>query len=743
MREKIDELPFEVDARVAIQLGRESISSSLIAIIELVKNSYDADSGEVEIKFENLNSDNPQLVIKDNGSGLDYNEIIKYWFRIGTNKKRKNSRSPLKDRILTGAKGLGRLGIDRLCEKMTLQSKKDNSKDVFEIDIDWSKYEKEDNDLSKIKHYVFKSNYRDSLFKINESGTALIMTGLKDTWNESSLLELKKELTLLISPFKGINDFNINIKSGLNNKEIDGDIKSTKYLKAADWIVKAQIHSDNTISMKMSSEIFKKHKYQLSKVKWKDLFKDSLVEPRCGPLSFEFYFFITNKNNEDFKKLNLNKANTISFLKNNNGVRIYRDNFRVKPYGDPDGLGDWLTLQHRKAKEPAGIKRKTWVVAGHQIVGAVFISRDKNHQLIDQTNREGIVEEAAFYDLRKFALRTIQWFELNRYEFESKRVDKADKARELKKAVEENEEVINTIFTSIMNDLKNPNKSKEDLSEAISDLKDNFDENKNKVNALENILESEKNTLANLASIGILAASFGHETAEQSASIATSARELKYNYDKGTLELFGDYKNNFEQYLDIIIDSSKFIESFANFTIGNIKTDKRRQKEIDLVETINNIKNNMLQTLKLKNIEIDASDLPGEKIVYVKGFEIDLESIFINLISNSVEALKDITDRIRLIKISLEYDNKNVSVLFQDSGCGLEKDTKQHIFEATFSTKRDEKGNLIGTGMGLAIVKSFIEEHLFGTITVQEKSTLGGVGFKMTIPRLEKGINNA
>ena len=739
MRKKIDELPFEVDARVAIQLGRESISSSLVAIIELIKNSYDADCEEVDLFFKDINTSQSQLIIKDNGSGMDKNEVIKYWLRIGTNKKRQANKSVIKNRILTGAKGLGRLGIDRLCENLTLQTKKGDSKEVIELDINWTKYEKENIDLSKIKHSLFTNDYKDTLFKKDDQGTILILKKLKDTWNKETLTELKKELTLLISPFEGINDFNININTGLNIHNIDGVVKSEKYLKAADWIVESIINNDNTVSISMTSPIYKKENYKLEKTEWNIFIKNAGNIPRCGPLKFIFYFYLSSKKTEDFKKINFEKPKVIDFLKNNTGVRIYRDNFRVKPYGNPDGNGDWLTLQNRKAKEPAGIGRKTWVVAGHQIIGAVFISRNTNYELIDQTNREGIVEEEAFFDLRKFSLKSIQWFESNRNDFESKRKDPENNINVLKKEVDKGEEKIFEIITKIKNEINNPNKTKEDLSYHLTDLHDNIKDNRVKLNTLETFYENEKNTLANLASIGILAASFGHETAEQSATASTTARELKKSYESGAIELLNQFKDDFYEYLNIIIDSTKFIESFANFTIGNIKTDKRKQSNIDIVKTIRSIFSNMSLSLNLKRIDVDLDNIPDVRSVYIKGFEIDIESIFINLISNSVEALKNVIKKPRLIKVSLTYNIDYVLISFQDSGCGLEKNTKKHIFEATFSTKRDRKGNLIGTGMGLAIVKSFVEDHFSGEISVNEKSELGGAEFLIKLPRSKKG----
>ena len=134
-RELINSLPFEIEARVPIQLGRESISSSMVAVSELVKNAYDADAEHVIVQFNNLGHDTALLMISDNGDGMDLNLIKKYWLRIGTDCKNSITRSTQKRRILTGAKGLGRLGIDRLCHKLILQTKRKGTDHFFECDM--------------------------------------------------------------------------------------------------------------------------------------------------------------------------------------------------------------------------------------------------------------------------------------------------------------------------------------------------------------------------------------------------------------------------------------------------------------------------------------------------------------------------------------------------------------------------------------------------------------------------------
>lgn len=136
-RNLIAEKSFEFSARVTLQLGRESISNSISAISELIKNSYDADSENVSLNFHLRKSGAVStLVISDDGNGMSASTIFDYWLKIGTDNKSTHDRSEFKRRVLTGAKGLGRLGIDKLCKKLVLYSKTRGDTKAIQLNID-------------------------------------------------------------------------------------------------------------------------------------------------------------------------------------------------------------------------------------------------------------------------------------------------------------------------------------------------------------------------------------------------------------------------------------------------------------------------------------------------------------------------------------------------------------------------------------------------------------------------------
>ena len=755
-RQKLGSIPFTVSARVAMQLGRESISSSIVAIIELVKNAYDADAENVSINFVGLNTDSPSMIIEDNGHGMTEKQLLDKWMLIGTQNKLTAKTSVKKKRILIGEKGLGRLGLDRLCHKTIIQTFTKNKSKGVELEIDWTKYEGVSDRLEKVKHNYFSisrgiydpvSNGTKEFSK----GTRLILQVLKDNWTKPAIEELRQELSLLISPFAGINDFGINLDSGMAWKDIDGNVTSTEILKGAEWQIEANIDDNNCVTYKFTSIFHKKHP-QHNPSKWGEFINDRGSVPRCGPLSLVIYFY--PRKDVELDKLKFSTSQIKTFLDLNQGVRIYRDNFRVSPYGQPDGEGDWLRLSYRRQASPGGVTQSGWRVGYNQVVGSVFIKREVNGSLNDQTNREGILEGDAFNDLRAFALKIIEQFEYFRKEFEQKRKKNKDfdKTRIIaEKTVAESKLALNKLQETqkeVKKLIKSAEQKGETLDTKIIDtlLKDTFDEVNTSISMTqkaqkdfvdvalekEEHLIQEKNTLGNLASLGILTASFGHETLASTNLVAINAKQLKRDLPDSLFMVSPNVRDNIEVNLNTIVKESDKINTFANFALKNITRDKRKRKDIYLNGIADKVFSFFKTSLGEKHIEFKINC--GEEIAPIKGFEIDWESIFVNFITNSVWAIVESIDRKRKIDLKIKNIAKYLEIKFADSGKGIEKDTEDKIFEPGFSTKRSTKGEVIGTGMGLAIVKNFVESYDNASINVQSPCRLGGAEFTIRIP---------
>ncbi|WGO98438.1 sensor histidine kinase [Saccharophagus degradans] len=752
MRELLDDLPFEISARVPIQLGRESISNSTVAISELIKNSYDADAESVELQFVTSESGKNCLIIDDDGLGMDYQILTENWLKIGTDYKNSNPYSKGKGRVLTGAKGLGRLGVDRLCSVLKLQTRTDSMSDVLELVVDWEKYENTDLSLSEIKHSVYRVDLNHSedianYFSEGRSGTRLILEDLKDDWDINFLESLKRELSLLLSPFSGVNDFSIEISSGY--PEIDGFLTSEQFLDVAPWEVEASISQSNMVSLRMrNSET--DSEFKIEEIPWANWIKTRGLLPKCGPVTIKLFYIPESKSVKDqVKGLDFHLKDLKAFMKANHGVRIYRDSFRVRPYGEPSGKGDWMNLGLRKASSPGGIVQGGWKVAPRQLIGAVFISRIGNAGLYDQANREGLLEGDEFYDLRAFTLSVIERFEWTAHKV-AKQASKGDSIEDIKfdfdTIMSQSKESVTQLklelqerFPSKKNKSKKSRKDQKKnriLLKRIHELEKNFNETQEAlslVTARAESVEEEKDTLQNLASLGILSVSFGHETKEYSNIAAAKSYQLLKDFDKNEKDLSLLDRDWWRRSLETIKKNTKFVQGFAGFSLENVKPSKRRIKGVKLPLVLKRVIHAIGESLNRQNIEVDFSGLPDD-LPPVTGYEIDWESIFINLISNSIWAINANTEsEIRKIKISAKQLDNRLEIIVSDTGIGLEDGTEAMIFTPMYSTRKDREGNSDGTGMGLAIVSSFIENHSNGSIRAINKGELGGAEFVITV----------
>jgi len=754
-QDEYKEASFSVAARVAMQLGRESISNSIIAITELVKNSYDADSEHVKIQFFRPKNSSPIMVIHDDGIGMNEDQVLNNWMVIGTSNKRESKTSKSKQRVLAGEKGLGRLGLDRLCSISVVQSFTKEKNTGVELVIDWQKYEEANQRLEAVKHRLYQKpkNFIDEYTGQNVScsqGTRIILLNLKDTWDETFLVSLRKELSLLLSPFTSIKDFSIEIESGLEGKTQDEEIGSSELLNAAEWMLTADIDEQNYIHFIMTSPLHKKI-YELPKTMWSKKIKNRGEFPKCGPLTFEMYFF--PRRNVDLVNFSFSKAQIEKFLEANQGVRIYRDQFRVKPYGQPNGDGDWLNLSYRRQQSPGGVTQGQWRVGYNQVVGAVFISREINEGLNDQTNREGILEGPAYYDLRAFALEAVRFFENNREDFEKsiKKANELEKSQENAiKAVQNTSVAVNDLqqvaeqMKIILSDAQSsgtiPNighiqeligSAVENIDKKVIDAQKAQDSLIEVTKAREEEFERQKNTLSNLASLGILTSCFGHETIGSTNVVLANAGLLKQNLINGLFMVTPDVKPLVDDNLRLILSEAEKVETFANFALRNIARDKRKRKNIDIVVILNQVFNAFEKIFVDKNIQ-GQKQFP-EIVPLISGFPIDWESIFVNLITNSIWALQNTAKDKRIILVTIDVDLEWIIIHFSDSGLGLEAGTEDKIFLPTFSTKRNSEGDVIGTGMGLAIVTNFLDSY-GGTISAESPSNLGGAEFILRIP---------
>jgi signal transduction histidine kinase len=581
-----ENLAFSIDARTIIQLGRDSIKNPTTALLELVKNGYDADASiiEVDIKADSIR-------IADNGLGMTTEQLQRNWLRIGYSEKRTN-KVTTSLRRKTGEKGIGRLSTDRLGKQLSLRTKPKGT-DPIELAVNWESFDVDGRDLSDILIQLRSAQAIKLPDSTGKTGTEILISGLRQEWLKTDIRQVYSELAALISPFSRVKDFGIIFSNDLI-PELNGRIESD-YYEAAELSLKAKFDGKaQIIEYSIIDKTEDGSTTTKKKIPWKQLstplatqsfgYTDKL---NCGPIEIEMLFFSRTGSNPLLRAKGLTLAGLREFLDKNQGIKIYRDNISVKPYGyNNEPAGDWLGLAQRKERDPAGLNRPTWKVSSYQLVGAVSIGRDLNALLRDGASREGLVENSAFNDLRALTLACVMLLEHHRYQTNK---EKKASQPEPKTAVEE--------VDDFKDDLEELQGNLEGLKEKLTDsatagvsdsikeeIEDIIKKTDNARQRVEDILDNNR-VLSGLATIGVSAAVFGHET-----QTAISAFQSALYAAKSSLTLkTGPNVPRALDNLAVSVEHAKQVSSWGAFAISRVKKDKRTRRKVSVNKAVEGV----------------------------------------------------------------------------------------------------------------------------------------------------------
>ena len=417
-------LVFKPRARLILQLGEQLIRNESIALLELIKNAYDADASMVGVVMKNL--DVPEegvIIIEDDGCGMTEEIIKNVWMEPGSDYKKnlfkKGIRTPRFGRLPLGEKGVGRFAAHKLGELITLITKAENNPEIV-LKINWEAFEKNIylEDVS-----IRLTSRNPQIFK-NKTGTRIEIKKLRKPWTRGMLREVYRSVLAFTSPFDTPESFRVIFETGhqewikdlLTMEDIkDFALFRFKCILRGNRIEKFHYEFTPWPSMKkVNGRVVNETDEYMSKKLF--LFDDkekkeiNLDKYNIGPVIFEGLIF-----DLDPKILSLgvpDKKILREYLKINGGIRVYRDGIRVYDYGEPGN--DWLDLGIRRVNEPT--KR----ISNNIIVAAVHLTREKSTGLKEKTNREGFIENEAFRELKKALIYSLAQIEELRYEDKEK-----------------------------------------------------------------------------------------------------------------------------------------------------------------------------------------------------------------------------------------------------------------------------------------------------------------------------------
>lgn len=818
---------FNVSARMALLIGRDSIPSSNGAIGEIVKNAYDADAYEVTVIFDTLFEEAPQnidsnlltnlfekykssmsydsdilnyiqnnylksselyilkkdsdidydkimiffnvfnnITIIDNGEGMDQQTIEDYWMTIGTHNKVSKSKTLL-GRSTVGSKGIGRFSLDKLGELCTMFTKKDDGT-LLEWKINWNDFEKENAKLtdinaslieieieeySSIVQHLVDDTFRSNKINLSEykNGTMIKITSLREVWNKDRLKRIKGDLLSLIPinifhPFRIffvskqfeeiseeikrplLSDYDYRVEFEMINSHINVSIIRSEFnYKIMNTDLSEQIEinlMDNYEKHNLVDSSLESTTYQLNIDDFIIPGTNNNLLKNIGNFKFSFDYFKQSSTRADSKKYyykSFDSRNRRAFLSENSGIKVYRDGFRVRPYGEKDSFSyDWLGLGLEVSKNPASMSHKggNWHIRPNQIMGRVDISRHSNPMLSDNASRQGIDLNIEFEMFVKLLQHLIGVFEKDRLiiatsilKYDKEAIEKKEKEKEVKAALDKAEKS-ESLTTQENKDIAKSYKQKEEEIKALN---------------------YELNVLKSYSTSSMFTRVFSHEIKHINNNLKQRLGQLnpilKKFISEDDLKDIADKRNPFIS-LQSMNEDIKVLNSYIKIMTSNTIKDKRTRTDTEMNLYIEEFDSNWSHILLSRDITLT---MKSDNFKF-KCFDFDLFSIITNLIINSSEAFLDEKfNGNREITIEALNINSVFVLNYIDSGPGLDERIKNphDIFQESFTTKK------YGTGIGMWILQTLVNEY-HGDIIFND--VRNGFNLSISFPKGVKSI---
>lgn len=681
-------------ARLIQILGEYLIKDATVGLLELIKNSYDADATSVAIEMHNLNKPNAKIIIRDNGIGMDNTTFLNKWMNPATGHKEKQKiekeRTKL-GRLPLGEKGVGRFATQQIGDNLRMVSKVKESQNELLAEVDWKLFEDYEKNLVEIEIEYSYIGAKD--FPTSDSGTILEITNLKSQWTVADIKRVSNSLKRLKSPFKGAKNFDVSISFFKCPQEFEkyADLELTDVLSKAHYKLLGII--DGNGKMEFEYDFNVPGLQSIHRPGVSDLVKDFGLkfdkDLICGGFIVNLHHYVKKNNERWLQKSGLSPGDIDEL----SGVSVYRDGMRILPYGE---LGnDWLKLDNERIQDTSFIGNDT-------VIGIVEINQVENPLLKDKTNREGLIENDAYHQFEKIVFCAVKVLHKEKQLDKPKKPKKVEKQEvEVGKTIEEAKTKINNVAATVLKSsddlVKKSAEELLDIGSQIEDIKKHFEDS-----------EAVNKQLFNLAGTGLAAERFTHEFARLVAGANSALERLKKRISLSEPKI--------KREVDIIGSALEALRNDIRL-LGPMFYIKKvaKEKDLEIREVINN-------TLLLQNNPITNENIEVE--VLGKSFKVQMREgscmqIFNNLIDNAIYWLSRKSEQDNR-KLKIIIDDATSSVYVSDSGPGVVSRYKDKIFEPFFSMKGED-----GRGLGLYIIKEILDEKNWDIELVNQEDYAG------------------
>ena len=670
------------------RLGEELNPTVDKGVLELVKNSYDANATTCRVELRNTDQRGGTIIVRDNGDGMTMNQIVDGWLVLGRSSKQTSQQTRL-GRIPAGSKGLGRLAALRMGSAAVLStSARRQRRTTHRLLIDWTEF-----DRARIADN-FPLNIRTrSHARPRPTGTKVLIRNLKAGFGRVQVKHLARELIMLADPF-GDNPTGFRPELRVPGYDDLEALVRNRYFQDAEYHLHAEVRSGGRAVATVSDW----RGALLYEADHDDIATSTDHSPyRCPPATFDLWVFILNQ--ETFSTRLSSVGDVRNWLSEVGGVHFYYNALRVSPYGSPGD--DWLGMNLRRAQSPE--ERPSTNTS----IGRIDVLDRRSH-LTQKTDRSGFIEDEAFTQIRSFARHSLDWMAARRLgDAERRRSQTRSEAPKRSTAAKRRmEDVIAAA----------PTEEREAIQYAFSSYESSRDREVNS-------LQREVQLYRTLSTAGITAATFAHESNANpfkviSRSIAAIDRRVKQH--------LGDlYDSKFKRPIHGIQRALGSLSVLSTATLNLIDHEKRRTARIDLHELTEDVLQTYDPFFAGRDVQVVRCLGPGNP--FLRGQRAALESILTNLLNNSMAAFEDGGTRDRIIRIASELVGDRWRLSVSDSGPGIQGIRKSDIWLPGRTTRKH------GTGLGLTIVRDATKD-LGGNVHAIETGELGGAVITVELP---------
>lgn len=684
----MSDVHFRFSPKILARLGEELNQSNDQSILELVKNSYDADARKCTIELKNISSPGGEIILHDDGKGMTSREIRDGWLVLGKSSKDSHKKTKL-GRTPAGSKGLGRLAALRLGTEVHLSSMPAGQA-KYSLHINWSSFE----DAGTVEEVPLTIKKRIS--QKSDRGTTVRLTNLRSPFTSDEVRRLARSLLLLTDPFEDQTSFRVELKAP---EFADTEsLLRTKYFEDADFHLVANVTAKGTATAELQDwkgDI-------LATASHNELRQGNAARYKCPKASFDLWAFIL-KSGEFLGGRRTRLSEVKKWLHAFGGVHAYQDGVRVSPYGNPGN--DWLQMNLARVRSPE--ERP----GTNTSIGRVNIYSTPTRRLEQKTDRSGFIEDDQFSDLSQFLKDALEW--MARWRLQQAQKRRRSEREALPRAADGHKATVEQVIKNA------PLKVRDSLQQAFS----GYARTRDKEAAA---LRKDIQLYRTLATAGITAATFAHESHGNPIKVMG----LALNSLKHRINLVSD-KSIQEKLLapvQRITTAQAALSTLSSATLNLVKSTKRRIGRVDIHKSIDDLIN--LLSPFLNGREASVTVRLARTTAYIQGSEAALESIFANIINNSLNAFRRSGTTKRLIDITSDIASGVCEVRVADSGPGIQDVNISDVWLPGVTTDPE------GTGLGLTIVSDTIKD-LGGEVVIVPHGPLGGVEIILRFPILE------